>query len=186
MEGNDMRGVKRVRLKMLVPLALLAIVSVPHGFAQAIEGALEVGLEGGGSLFLASGGRGTIGGFILFGEPHADYYLSERVSIGATAFILRSFDDEPDQLSLKFGGAYGQVQYHFNPRRQFSSYLGARIGVFMPNSEPFLSFGGQFGMKYFAARQFSINGQLTLTVSPVGQGILLLTCLGVGVSYYIQ
>jgi hypothetical protein len=181
-----MKEINRARLKIIVPLAVLIMSSSTHGYAQAIEGAFEVGVESGGCLFIASGGHESIGGFILFTEPHADYYLSEKFSVGVTGFFYRSVESDLSRPFLTFGGAYGQVNYHFNPRRRLSPYVGARIGIFNPNSDAVFSFGGQIGLKYFAARQFSINGQLALTTSPSQRGTLFLSCLGLGFSYFIQ
>lgn len=176
--------VRALRIALL--LTTLAMSSIEHLHAQARQGALEVGINAGPFLLMASGGRETIGVLGLFGEPRVDYFIFDKLEVGVTGFFYRSLDSDPSLPSVSFGGAYGHVNYHFNAGNTVSPYIGIRLGAFTHNAVSVFGLGPQFGLKFFVTRELSINGQLSAAVYPTSEGAAFLSCFGLGLSYHIQ
>ena len=182
-----------LRAPVIVALVvMLAIFSSAPGTAQVAKGAFEIGFETGPFLFIGSGGGETVGGLGLVVEPHVGYFVSDALAIGATGLFYHTFDTDPSVPSLSFGGAFGHVNYHFNPGGTWSPYVGGRLGVFDPYEEMFFAFGVQTGLQFFATRQLSVNGQLVVEIVPGSRGIAFLcipgfwplgSSLAVGVSW---
>ena len=164
----------------------LSISFTAHTFAQAGKGAVEMGIDGGPFIIIATGAGETIGVLGAFGEPRIDYFLADNLDIGASGFFYHSLDSESSLPPLSFGGAFGHLNYHFSPGSELSPYIGARIGALTSGTETLFGFGTQLGLKYFVARLLSINGQLTLSVFPTSGGFGLLSSLGLGISYHTQ
>ena len=177
-------NVRAFRRAVLV--TVLAISSIAHVYAQSGKGAFEGGIETGPFLLMATGGRETIGVLGLFAEPRVGYFLTDDLDVGATGFFYHSIDSDPSLPSISFGGASGHANYHFSSGSRMSPYIGARIGVLKSNAEALFGFGAQLGLKYFVARQFSINGQLAVSVYPGSAGVAFLACLGLGLSYHTE
>ena len=171
-------------LRIAVLVILSAMSSIPHVHAQTDKGTFEVGIEAGPFLFVATGGTEAFGGLGLFVEPHVDYFFTDKLAVGATGFFYQSTESDASFPSFSFGGAYGHVDYHFNSGSRLSPYVGARIGVLIPNSATLFGLGAQIGLKYFVTRQFSINGQLAVAGYPGSAGAIFLSCLGLGLSIH--
>jgi len=167
-------------LKIIMLGLLISSIELTH--AQTHKGAFEAGIEAGPFLFIASGGRETIGGFGLCLEPHLDYFLTEEFAAGVTGFFYRSFEGEE---GLFFGAAYSHFNYFFSSSSQFSPYIGFRVGVLNPNSELFFGAGPQIGFKYFVTHQFSINTQLDGAIHGISGGTFFLANLVLGLSFHI-
>jgi hypothetical protein len=179
-------GVPYLRIAVLV--TVIGLFSFAPGYGQTEKSAFEVGIEAGPFLVIASGGHETVGVIGLAVEPHVGYFFTDALAVGATGFIYHTLDSDPSQPSFFFGGAYAHVNYHFNSGSKWSPYIGGRVGVFNPNSAALFAAGAQAGLQFFAARQFSINGQLEIgtIAGSAGSGSAFLSSLGIGVSYYIK
>jgi hypothetical protein len=173
-------------LRIAVLITVIGVSSVANVYAQTAKGFFAVGIEAGPFLFIASGGHEMVGGFGLSGEPHIDYFLTDWLAVGATGFYFHTFDSDPSQPSISFGGAYGHVNYHFNSGSAFSPYIGVRIGGFKSNSEMQFAVGAQTGIQYFVTRQLSINVQLEVATVNGSTDNFFLSCLDLGLSYHIK
>jgi hypothetical protein len=137
-------------------------------------------------MLIATGGRETIGILGGFGEPCASYFVAGDLDIAASGFLYHSLDSDPSLPAISFGAVSLQVNYHFSSGSVWSPYIGARISVFTSESEPLYGFGTQFGLKYFVARQLSINAQLAVSVFSTSEEVAFLSAFGVGISYHIH
>ena len=181
MNEPHIRGLRVAVIIIVLTMSMMANIS-----AQTQKGALNIGLELGPFIFIATGGHETIGDIGLFGEPHIDYFISERLAIGATGFFYRPIDNTGSSPSIYFGGVYSYVNYYFNSGSPLSPYIGGRIGAFKQNSEMQFAFGAQTGLQYFFTRQFSIDGQLEIAASTGSKEDIFLGGLGLGLSYHIK
>lgn len=179
-------SVSAVRIAVVV--TVIGLFSITAGYGQAEKGAFEVGIEVGPSLVIATGGHETIGAFVLAVEPHVGYFFTDALALGATVFLFRAIDSDPSQPALFFGAAYAHVNYHFNAGGTWSPYIGGRAGVFNAYSAALFAAGVQIGLQFFAAHQFSINGQLEVgtIAGSAGSGSAFLSTLGIGMSYHIK
>ena len=180
-----MRKVNAHELKIALLGTALVISSIAFTNAQTRKGAFEAGIEAGPFLFIASGGRETIGGFGQGLEPHLDYFLTEEFAVGVTGFFYGLLDSEEEGLS--FGAAYGHINYFFSSSSRFSPYVGIRVGALDPDSdsELFLGLGPQIGFKYFPVHLFSINLQLDGAIHGTSGGTIFLANLVLGLSFHI-
>jgi hypothetical protein len=185
-EMNRMSEFNVPALRIALLATLIGLSSTAQLYAQTQKGALEIGVEAGPLLFIATGGHESVGGFLVSGEPHVGYFLSDDLAVGATAFFYRSVESDPSQPSIWFGGIYGHGNYHFNSGSALSPYIGGRIGVFRPNADIQFAIGAQGGLQYFASRELSVNGQLELGTSSGSGGSVFLAGLGLGLSYHIK
>ena len=177
-------GIRVFRVALVVTGALLATLG--HGYAQTQKGAFEMGIEGGPLLFIASGGHESVGGFLLSVEPHVAYFLTDGLAVGGTGFFFRAIESDPSQPALSYGGAFGHINYHFNPGYSLSPYIGIRIGVFNPDAETQLAVGAQAGLLCFVSRQVSINGLLEIGTSGGSGGNVFLAGASLGLSFHVK
>lgn len=173
-------------LRISTFIMMFAALMMTRASAQTQSGALDVGVELGPFIFIATGGHETIGGFALCGEPQIGYFLSDELAIGASGFFYRPLESSGPSPSTSFGGAYGYANYHFNSGGTWSPYIGGRLGVFKPNLEMQFAFGVQTGLMYFVTREFSVNAQLEIQASSGSYGDIFLSSLGLGLSYCIK
>jgi hypothetical protein len=171
-------------LKIAVLETALVLSSIASTFAQTENVRLEVGVQAGPSIFIATGGHETIGGFLVVGEPHLEYFLSGEFAVGVTGLFYRNIEGVESRLF--FGAAYGDINYFFSSTSPLSAYIGARVGVFKPNSGILFGLGPQTGLKFFATSQFSINVQLDGAIHQASEGTLFLSSLVLGLSYYMK
>jgi len=113
-------------------VAITCLISSVPVNAQTVKGSFEIGIEMGAFLFISNAHEIT-GGLGLSGEPHVDYFITDQLEIGVTGFYFHNFDSDPSLPPIFFGGAYGHVNYHFNPGSTFSTYVGGRVGVVKPD-----------------------------------------------------
>ncbi|MBX2989825.1 MAG: hypothetical protein KF749_01510 [Bacteroidetes bacterium] len=174
--------------RIAVVATVIGLFFVTAGYGQTEKGDFEVGIEVGPSLVIATGGHEAIGALLLAVEPHAGYFLTDALAVGATVFLFRPFDSDPSQSAISFGAAYAYVNYHFNAGGTWSPYVGGRLGVFNANSAALFAASAQAGLQFFAARQFSINLQLEVgtIAGSAGSGSVFLSTLGIGMSYHIK
>ncbi len=64
-------------LRIAALVTVMGLSSVAQVHAQTEKGTIEVGIEAGPLLFIATGGHETVGGFLLSGEPHVGYFLTQ-------------------------------------------------------------------------------------------------------------
>jgi hypothetical protein len=179
--------ISKLRLLRISTLVVAAAISPkPDVSGQVSKGAVEVGVGVGPFLLMAVGSRETIGVIGGFGEPFVGYYVAGDLDIGASGFFYHSLDSDPSFPAVSFGGASLHVNYHFSSGSELSPFVGARLTVLTSESEPLFGFGTQIGLKYFVARQLSVNGLLTVLIFPTSEGVGLLSSLGVGISYHIH
>jgi hypothetical protein len=167
-------------------VAVVVVLSIATVYGQTVKGSLAAGIDAGPFLFIASGGHETVGGFGLSGEPHIDYFITDELDIGATGFFYHTFDTDPSQPSIFYGGVYGHVNYHFNSGGTWVPYIGFRIGGFKPNTEMQLALGAQTGLRYFVTRLISVDLQLEAATITGSADYFFLSSLGLGVSYHIR
>ena len=173
---HDMRETYTHCVKMVV---LIMMLGMPLN-AQTAKGSIEIGIIAGPYFFMENGGHEPVGGFGISGEPHVDYFINDRITVGATGFFYSYIENDPSQ---HIGGVYSHMNYYFNSNSTFSPYIGGRIGVVKGNSDLQFAFGIQTGLLYFVSSKFSINGQLDI-VSSTGPGFL--SSLDLGLSYHIK
>jgi len=185
-ERNDMSKSRVPPLTIALLATVIGLTSSAQVCAQTQKGAFEAGIEVGPLLFIATGGHELVGGFLLSGEPHVGYFLTEELAVGATALFYHSVDGDPSQPSMLFGGVYGHANYHFNSGSALSPYIGGRMGAFKADSEMHYAVGAQGGLQYFVTRQLSVNGQLEIGASPGSGGTVFMAGLGLGLSYHVK
>jgi hypothetical protein len=179
-----MRDVRFHERKIAILATAVTLSCTSFTQAQTDAVAFGAGVDAGPSIFIASGGRETLGGFLLVGQLHLDFFPSGEFAVGTTCFFYRTFESSERGFSL--GAAYVHFNYFFTSTGWVSPYIGARIGLSTGASESFFGLGPQAGLKCFAARQFSINVELSGAVHPASGGTLVFSTLGLGVSFYLQ
>ncbi len=178
-----MRDAHSQILKIVVLGIVLVLSTTTSAYAQTERGALELGVEVGPALFIATGGGEAIGGLLYVGEPNVHYFLTRELAVGVSGSFYRNI--EGDGSRLFFGAVYGDINYSFSSSSRVSPYIGARIGVFTLPSVTIFGLGPQLGLKYFVNRQLSINGQLAGAAHIHPRGVVYLASVVLGLSYYL-
>jgi len=170
-----MREANSQGLKIAVLATVLVLFSIASTNAQTEKVTLEVGVEAGPSII-----TDTEFGYLYFvGEPHLSYFLTGRIAVGVTGFFF-------DLDEIRFGAAYGHINYFFSSSSRLAPYFGVRLGVSEPISETPFGLGPQIGLKYFVSPHFSVNVQLDGAIHRASEFRLFLSSLALGLSYYVE
>lgn len=169
--------------KAVVIATTLAISALGQAFAQTERGALEIGIGVGPFMGLESGGSETIGVLGACGEPHLDFFVSAGVSIGVAGVFFHSL--ESSESGLFFAAAYASINYYFASSSSVSPYIGGRIGVLTPVSNPLFGLGPEIGLKWSITRGLAVTGELAGAVHVQSEGTVFATSLTFGLAFYL-
>lgn len=153
----------KVKRVLCLIVALLPL-SVPSAFAGTQAGDKELAI-GGSITYMDPDSGGTSTAITLY--PAFHWFVTDAFSIGASLTGNWNLPDEgEDTVSY---GLYFEPNYHFNTASDLVPYTGIHIGSYFVdsdgNSDTYLAYGAQGGIKYFLSEDISFKTEGRYTLS---------------------